>query len=64
MVSPAAREPGPLVIFVRLPDRGEGRFDGVRGAQVHPVLAEVAVEGQQLVQVIGDLRRSLGDFAP
>jgi hypothetical protein len=42
------------------PHGGEGRLDGVGGAQVDPVLGGVVVEGQQDVEVIGDLRGSFG----
>src|SRR5919197_5472119 len=34
---------------------GEGGLDRIRGAQVHPVLGRVVVEGQQHVKVVGDL---------
>ena len=55
MASPAAREPGPLDLGA-VSDRGEGRLDRVRGAQVDPVLGGVVVEREQLVEVVGDLR--------
>lgn len=45
-------------------DGGEGRLDGVRGAQVDPVLGGVVVEREQLLEVVGDLRGGPGNVAP
>src|SRR5258708_39945091 len=39
---------------------GEGGLDRVGGAQVNPVLGGVVVEGQQHVEVVGDLGGRLG----
>jgi hypothetical protein len=41
------------------PDRGEGRLDRFRGPRVDPVLGWVVVEGEQHVEVVGDLRGGL-----
>jgi hypothetical protein len=38
--------------------------DRVRRAQMHPVLARVVEEGQQLLPIVGDLRRGLGELRP
>ena len=62
MASPAAREPGALGDLGPVPDRGEGRLDRVRRAQVHPVLARVVEERQQLLRIVGDLRGGLGEL--
>jgi hypothetical protein len=63
MASPAARKPGPLVTLVRC--RTVAKVDPrVGGPQVHPVLARVIVEREQLVKVVGDLRDGLGELAP
>jgi len=37
------------------PDGGEGGLDRVGGAQVDPVLGGEVVEGEQRVEVVGDL---------
>jgi hypothetical protein len=47
-----------------VPDGGERRFDGVGRAEVNPVLGGVVVEREQLLEVVGDLRRSLGELRP
>src|SRR6266542_5443281 len=60
IATPAAREPGPLVTRLAKPDGGEGGLDRVGGAQVDPVLGGVGVEGQQHVEVVGDLGGRLG----
>ena len=46
------------------PDGGEGGLDRGRGAQVDPVLSRVVVEGEQNVEVLGDLRDGLGPLDP
>jgi hypothetical protein len=45
------REPHPLVRSRAESDRREGRFDGVGGAQVWPVLGREVVEGEEHVLV-------------
>src|SRR5438477_2172586 len=63
IASPAAREPGPLVTFVRW--RTVAKVDSINrvgGPQVDPVLARVVIEGEQLVQVVGDLRDGFGEL--
>jgi hypothetical protein len=45
-------------------DRSEGGLNRVGGPQVHPVLARVVEERQQLAGVVGDLRRCLGELGP
>jgi hypothetical protein len=60
MASPAAREPGPLVTLVRW--RTVAKVDRAGRAQVHPVLARVVVEREQLVQIVGELRDGLGEL--
>lgn len=63
MARPAALDPGPLVTFVLC--RTVAKVDDwVGGAQMHPVLARVVVEREQLVEVIGDLRGGLGELRP
>jgi len=52
ITTPAAREPGPLVMRCR--SRTVAKVDDrIRGAQVHPVLGGVGVELQQHVEVLG-----------
>jgi hypothetical protein len=62
MARPAAFEPGPLVTLVRC--RTVAKVDPYRvgGTQVHPVLAREVVEGEQLVEVVGDLRDGLAEL--
>src|SRR5215813_11863329 len=43
---------------------GEGGLDRVGGPQVHPVLGGVVVEGEQLAEVVSDLRDSPGELRP
>jgi hypothetical protein len=47
-----------------MPHSREGRFDGIRGAQVNPVGSWVVVEREQLVDIVGDLRDRLGKLRP
>src|SRR6516164_4334200 len=54
---------GPLGDLGPVPDGGESRLDRVRRAQVHPVLARVVVERQQLLRIVGDLGGGLGELA-
>ena len=63
IASPAAREPGPLVILVRC--RTVAKVDSIGlvvRTKVHPVLGGIVVEREQLVQVTGDLRGGLGEL--
>ena len=46
------------------PHGGEGGLDRVGGAQMDPVLGREVVEGQQRLDIVGDLRDGLGDLAP
>ncbi len=43
-------------------DGGEGGLDRVRGPQMHPVLGGVVIEGEQLVEIVGDLRDGLAEL--
>ncbi len=61
IASPAAREPGPRVIFVRCRTVANVDPDRVGGAQVDPVLGGEVVDGEQLLEVVGDLRDGLGE---
>ena len=45
-----------------VPDGGERGLDRVGGAQMHPVLGRVVVEGEQFVEIVGDLRDGLGEL--
>jgi hypothetical protein len=47
-----------------VPDRGESRLDGIRRAQMNPVLGGVVIEGEQLVEIVGDLRDRFGKLGP
>src|SRR5256714_13874892 len=53
---------GPFSDLGAVPDGGERRLDRVRGAQVDPVLGGEVVEGEQLVEVVGDLRDRLAEL--
>ena len=64
IASPAAREPGPRVIFVRCRTVANVDPDRVGGAQVDPVLGGVVVEREEHVEVLGDLGGRLGHLAP
>ena len=61
---PGGPRAGALGDLGPVPDRGEGGLDRVGRAQVDPVLGRVVVEGQQLLQVVGDLRGGLGELRP
>src|SRR6266849_8940219 len=64
MAGPAAREPGPLVTLVRCRTVAKVDSIGLVVRRWDPVLAWVVVEGEQLVQVVGDLRGGLGELGP
>jgi hypothetical protein len=51
----------PLGDLGAMPHGGEGAFDGVGRAQVDPVLGREIVEGQQLIDVVGDLGDGLAE---
>src|SRR5262249_897094 len=64
IAKPVAREPGPLVTFVRC--LKVGKVDSVSGwwSAGGPSAGRVVVERQQLVTVVGDLHDSFGNLAP
>ena len=62
IASPAAREPGPRVIFVRCWTVANV-LSRVRGPRVDPVLGGKVVERQQLVQSSVIFATALGNFA-
>jgi hypothetical protein len=43
-------------------DRGERRLDGVRGAEMDPVLGREVEEREQLVEIVGDLRDGFAEL--
>jgi hypothetical protein len=63
MASPAAREPGPLVIFVRC--RTVENVDSmgfVVHRWIHPVWGGIVVEREQYLDIPGDLGDGLWEF--
>jgi hypothetical protein len=58
MTSPAARELG-LNDLGPVSDRGKGRLDRVRGAQMHPMLGGIVEERQQLLRIVGGAQASI-----
>jgi len=62
MAIPAALEPGSLGDLGAVPDGGEGGLDRIGRPQMHPVLGRVVVEREQLLEIVGDLRGSLGEL--
>src|SRR2546428_10703249 len=54
MASPAARLPAPLVLGAQ-PDGGEGGLDGIRAAQVNPVLGREVEVAEQYLAVLEQL---------
>jgi hypothetical protein len=62
IASPAAREPGPRMIFVRCQTVAKVDPDRVRDAQMDPVLGQEVVERQQDLEVVGDLRGRFGEL--
>ena len=64
MARPAASELGTLGHLGAVAHGGEGRLDRVRGPHMDPALNRAVVDGEQLVEIVGDLGRALGNRGP